>query len=78
MYFASIYLIYINRSLIPAANNFKVPCSIIQPPQRLAFEQACDRIRDYLHTKAMRMAVAEYLKALSYGAEIKGIELVNL
>jgi len=36
MYFASIYLIYINRSLIPAANNFKVPCSIIQPPQRLA------------------------------------------
>jgi hypothetical protein len=45
---------------------------------RLAFEQACDRIRDYLHTKAMRMAVAEYLKALSYGAEIKGIELVNL
>lgn len=45
---------------------------------RLAFDQAHVQIRDYLHTKAMRMAVAEYIKALSYQAEIKGIELVNL
>jgi peptidyl-prolyl cis-trans isomerase C len=46
--------------------------------ERLAFDQAQLQIRDYLYTKAMRMAVAEYIKALSYQAEIKGIELVNL
>ena len=46
--------------------------------KRLAFDQAHIQIRDYLHTKAMRMAVAEYIKALSYQAKIKGIELVNL
>lgn len=34
-------------------------------------------IRDYLHTKAMRVAVAEYIKALSYDADIEGIELVG-
>lgn len=45
--------------------------------QRLAFEQAQNHIRDYLHTKAMRIAVAEYIKALSYSAEIKGFELEN-
>ncbi len=45
--------------------------------QRLAFDQAKAYIRDYLHTKAMRMAVAEYIKALSYDAEIEGIELVG-
>ena len=42
---------------------------------RLTFDQAQAPIRDYLHTKAMRMAVAEYIKALSYIADIKGYEL---
>ena len=46
--------------------------------RRLAFDQAHVQIRDYLHTRAMRMAIAEYIKALSYRAKIKGIELVNL
>lgn len=46
--------------------------------ERQAFDKAYPQIRHYLHTKAMRVAVAEYIKALSYGAEIKGIELVNL
>jgi len=43
--------------------------------ERLAFEKAQGPIRDYLHTKAMRMAVAEYIKALSYNANINGFEL---
>ena len=43
--------------------------------KRLTFDQAKAPIRDYLHTKAMRMAVAEYIKALSYIADIKGYEL---
>lgn len=43
--------------------------------QRLAFSEAQIQIRDYLHTKAMRMAVAEYIKALSYAADMKGFEL---
>ena len=43
--------------------------------KRLAFDQAQVPIRDYLHTKAMRMAVAEYIKALSHSAEIRGFEL---
>ena len=43
--------------------------------KRLAFDQAHTHIRDYLHTKAMRMAVAEYIKALSYSADIEGYEL---
>lgn len=46
--------------------------------KRITFEQAHDNIREYLHTKAMRIAVAEYIKALSYHAEIKGFELDNL
>ncbi len=46
--------------------------------ERVDFERAHDNIRDYLHTKAMRIAVAEYIKALSYSAEIKGFELDNL
>ena len=46
--------------------------------ERRSFDQAQSQISDYLHTKAMRMAVAEYIKALSYQAKIKGIELVNL
>jgi hypothetical protein len=45
---------------------------------RVGFEQAQANIRDYLHTKAMRIAVAEYIKALSYSADIKGFELDNL
>jgi len=43
--------------------------------KRLTFDQAQAPIRDYLHTKAMRMAVAEYIKALSHSAEIRGYEL---
>jgi hypothetical protein len=43
----------------------------------LFFDQVHANIRDYLHTKAMRIAVAEYIKALSYNASIKGFELVN-
>jgi hypothetical protein len=43
--------------------------------QRLPFENVKLEIRDYLHTKAMRMAVAEYIKALSFEAKIKGFEL---
>lgn len=43
--------------------------------KRMEFEQAQVLIRDYLHTKAMRVAVAEYIKALSYSADIKGFEL---
>ena len=43
--------------------------------KRLEFEQAHADIRNYLHTKAMRMAVAEYIKALSHSADIKGYEL---
>ena len=46
--------------------------------ERVIFELAQANIRDYLHTKAMRIAVAEYIKALSYNAEIKGFELDNL
>jgi hypothetical protein len=43
--------------------------------KRLVFDQAQAHIRDYLHTKAMRVAVAEYIKALGYSARIKGYEL---
>lgn len=43
--------------------------------KRLTFDQAQAPIRDYLHTKAMRMAVAEYIKALSHSAVIEGYEL---
>jgi len=43
--------------------------------KRLTFLQAQANIRDYLHTKAMRIAIAEYIKALSYSADIKGYEL---
>jgi len=43
--------------------------------KRLDFGKAQIQIRDYLHTKAMRVAVAEYIKALSNSADIKGFEL---
>ena len=43
--------------------------------KRLVFDQAQAPIRDYLHTKAMRIAVAEYIKALGFSARIKGYEL---
>ena len=43
--------------------------------KRLTFDQAQAPIRDYLHTKAMRMAVAEYIKALSHSAVIEGYVL---
>ena len=46
--------------------------------ERLSFEQAQIQIQDYLHTTEMRMAVAEYIRSLSYSAKIEGIELVNL
>jgi len=44
----------------------------------VAFSQAHANIRDYLHTKAMRLAVAGYIKQLSYNASIRGFELENL
>ncbi|MFC1701931.1 hypothetical protein ACFL1J_04210 [Pseudomonadota bacterium] len=44
----------------------------------VAFTLARANIRDYLHTKAMRIAVAEYIKLLSYNASIQGFELENL
>ena len=47
----------------------------IESGKRLTFAQAQPNIRDYLHTKAMRLAVAEYIKALSYKADIRGFEL---
>ena len=43
--------------------------------KRESFVQAQAQIRGYLHTKAMRIAVAEYIKALSYKADIKGFTL---
>lgn len=43
--------------------------------ERQPFPQAHDHIHDYIHTKAMRAAVAEYIKSLSYQADIKGFEL---
>lgn len=43
--------------------------------KRQAFGQAHPQIREYLHTKAMRIAVAEYIRALSCTANIKGFEL---
>ena len=43
--------------------------------KRQSFTEAQPLIRDYLHTKAMRVAVAEYIKTLSYSADIKGFEL---
>lgn len=46
--------------------------------ERVTFEHVHASIRDYLHAKAMRIAVAEYIKALSYSAEIKGFELDSL
>ena len=46
--------------------------------KRLTFIEAKVYIRDYLHTKAMRVAVTEYIKALSYQADIKGIEFDKL
>lgn len=46
--------------------------------ERAGFEHVQTNIREYLHTKAMRIAVAEYIKALSYNADIKGFELDNL
>jgi len=43
--------------------------------QRRPFEEVAEQVRDYLHSKAMRIAVAEYIKALSFEAEIKGFDL---
>lgn len=41
----------------------------------IPFAGAHAHIRDYLHTKAMRLAVAEYIKALSNNAAIRGFDL---
>jgi len=41
------------------------------------FERAHALIRDYLHTKAMRIAVAEYIRALSNRATIRGFDMVG-
>ncbi len=49
-----------------------------QSGKPVAFSQAHANIRDYLHTKAMRLAVAGYIKQLSYNASIRGFELENL
>lgn len=46
-----------------------------QSGKPIAFSQAHANIRDYLHTKAMRLAVAGYIRQLSYNASIKGFEL---
>ena len=46
-----------------------------QSGQSQPFTSAQGQIRDYLHTKAMRIAVAEYIKALSHSAKIKGFDL---
>jgi peptidyl-prolyl cis-trans isomerase C len=43
--------------------------------KRKSLIEAQPQIRDYLHTKAMRIAVSEYIKALSYKADIKGFTL---
>jgi hypothetical protein len=43
--------------------------------KRQPFTLAHSHIRDYLHTKAMRIAVAEYIRALSCKANVKGFEL---
>ena len=43
--------------------------------KRQSFSRVQAQIRNYLHTKAMRVAVTEYIKTLSYNAEIRGIEL---
>ena len=45
--------------------------------ERQSFIDAQAQIRDYIHTKAMRAAVAEYIKTLSYNAEIMGFELTS-
>lgn len=45
--------------------------------QTLAFSKVHAIIRDYLHTKAMRIAVAEYIRALSCNSIIKGFDLDN-
>ena len=42
---------------------------------RQTFTQAHSHIREYLHTKAMRIAVAEYIRVLSCKANVKGFEL---
>lgn len=41
----------------------------------LSFERVREPIRDYLHAKAMRLAVAEYIRALSNRAVIRGFDL---
>jgi hypothetical protein len=43
--------------------------------ERVTFTEAQPQIRDYLHTKAMRIAVSEYIRALSHNANIKGFEI---
>ena len=45
--------------------------------ERQSFIDAQAQIRDYIHTKAMRAAVAEYIKTLSYNADIRGFELTS-
>jgi len=45
--------------------------------KRQPFSQAQAQISNYLHTKAMRTAVTEFIKTLSYNAEIRGFELTS-
>jgi len=42
----------------------------------MSFSRAHALIRDYLHTRAMRVAVAEYIRTLSNNATIRGFDLV--
>jgi hypothetical protein len=44
---------------------------------RLSFEEAEQWVRHYLHTKAMRAAISEYIKAIAAEADIEGVQLVN-
>jgi hypothetical protein len=43
--------------------------------ERHSFAQAQSHIREYMQTKAMHIAVTEYIKALSNNAVIKGFDL---
>ncbi len=48
-----------------------------QKNTRLSFDEAEQWVRHYLHTKAMRAAISEYIKAIAAEADIEGVQLVN-
>jgi hypothetical protein len=45
--------------------------------ERLAFDEAEEWVRHYLHTGGMRAAISEYIKALVAESDVKGIQLIN-